>query len=55
MLYGAVPGRMQEGDTPPTQLGGMGERCKLPQTQKPILFAFMNNTKKWRPRKRPRA
>ena len=27
---GAAPGRVREGGTPPTQLGGMGERCKLP-------------------------
>ena len=26
----AAPGRVQEGGTPPAQLGGMGERCKLP-------------------------
>ena len=29
-LYGATPGRVQEGGTPPTQLGSMGEHCKLP-------------------------
>ena len=27
---GAAPGRVREGGTPPAQLGGMGERCKLP-------------------------
>ena len=26
----AAPGRVREGGTPPAQLGGMGERCKLP-------------------------
>ena len=29
-IRGAAPGRGQEGGTPPTQLGGVGERCKLP-------------------------
>ena len=28
---GAAPGRVREGGTPPAQLGGLGERCKLPQ------------------------
>ena len=27
----AAPGRVREGGTPPAQLGGLGERCKLPQ------------------------
>ena len=27
---GDAPGRVREGGTPPTQLGGMGERCELP-------------------------
>ena len=26
----AAPGRVREGGTPPAQLGGVGERCKLP-------------------------
>ena len=29
-MDGAAPGRVREGGTPPAQLGGMGERCKLP-------------------------
>ena len=29
-VRGASPGRVQEGGTPPAQLGGMRERCKLP-------------------------
>ena len=29
-VRGAAPGRVREGGTPPAQLGGMGERCKLP-------------------------
>ena len=29
-VSGAAPGRVREGGTPPAQLGGMGERCKLP-------------------------
>ena len=29
-VRGAAPGRVLEGGTPPAQLGGMGERCKLP-------------------------
>ena len=45
---GAAPGRVREGDTLPAQLGGLGERCKLPQRgsgakpQKPTLFALKN-------------
>ena len=30
---------VREGGTPPAQQGGMGERCKLPEPQKPTLFA----------------
>ena len=43
---GAAPGRVREGGTPPAQLGGMGEPCKLPpsgsgaEPQKPTLFAL---------------
>ena len=29
-IRGAAPGRGREGGTPPAQLGGVGERCKLP-------------------------
>ena len=29
-VRGATPGRVREGGTPPAQLGGMGEHCKLP-------------------------
>ena len=42
---GAIPGRVQEGGTPPAQLGGMGERCKFPRPQKPALFALENPPK----------
>ena len=30
VVGGASPGRVREGGTPPAQLGGVGERCKLP-------------------------
>ena len=30
VVGGAAPGRVREGGTPPAQLGGVGERCKLP-------------------------
>ena len=30
VVGGAGPGRVREGGTPPAQLGGVGERCKLP-------------------------
>ena len=37
-VVGGAPGRVREGGTPPAQLGGMGERCKLPH---PIAFITM--------------
>ena len=40
------PGEGAGGGTPPAQLGGMGERCKLPQRglgQKPTLFALKDS------------
>ena len=30
VVGGAAPGRVREGGTPPAQLGGVGECCKLP-------------------------
>ena len=44
VVGGSAPGRVWEGGTPPAQLGGVGERCKLPhrsgaEPQKPTLFA----------------
>ena len=30
VVGGSAPGRVREGGTPPAQLGGVGERCKLP-------------------------
>ena len=60
--YGGAPGRVREGGTPPAQLGGMGERCKLPHRGlglRPRSQRFLrlknskNYAKKWRPRKRP--
>ena len=30
VVGGGSPGRVREGGTPPAQLGGVGERCKLP-------------------------
>ena len=30
VVGGSAPGRVWEGGTPPAQLGGVGERCKLP-------------------------
>ena len=30
VVGGPAPGRVREGGTPPAQLGGVGERCKLP-------------------------
>ena len=43
VVGGATPGRVQEGGTPPAQLGGMGERCKIPHRGlgfRPRSFAF---------------
>ena len=60
---GDAPGRVREGGTPPTQLGGMGERCELPHRglgRSPRSQRFLrlknskNYTKTRRPRKRPR-
>ena len=60
---GDAQGRVQEGGTPPAQLGGMGERCELPHRglgRSPRSQRFLrlknskNYTKTWRPRKRPR-
>ena len=57
-LYGAAPGRVQEGGTPPAQRGGMGGALQaLPRPQKPTLVAFKKLQKlhkKRRPHKRPR-
>ena len=45
---GDAPGRVREGETPPAQRGGMGERCELPHKNS------KNYTKTRRPHKRPR-
>ena len=43
VVGGAAPGRVREGGTPPAQLGGIGERCKLSRWglgRSPRSFAF---------------